>query len=306
MSTLRRSASSYGSFADGVIIRGMPLLTLYPGNVYWVDSNGGGGSKGTFAHPVATLAEAHALVTTDNGDIIAIKPGHAETITTTVDFSKSGFAIIGLGFGYNRPTFTNGLIAATEDAFDFAGDDIVVYNIKWKEGAGGGCTAATVFNVSGDFFHIENCYIQMGAVTLTFLSHDTADKTHLEVIGNTIVGTAAGPDSGVRFEQRHSYAHIAGNKWLFDASAGIDTGIIIFASGSGQDHLMEHEFVSGLGDGDVYQLQTNTDQTGLVSDIRIFGADGTDHLGTTPAAGLACYNVVIFEPGKQTLCTTGA
>ena len=304
MSTLRRSSSSYGSFADGIIIRGMPLLTLYPGDVYWVDSNGGGGSKGTFANPVLTVAAAHALVTTDNGDIICCKPGHAESFTSTVNFSKSGFSIIGLGFGFNRPTFTNAM-AANGDGFDFAGDDIVVYNLKWKEGAPA-ATAVVAFNVSGDNFHIENCYIQLGAKTLTFLSHDTADKTHLEVIGNTVVGTAAGPDSGVRFEQRHSYAHIAGNKWLFDASAGIDTGIIIFASGSGQDHLMEHEFVSGFGDGNVYQLQTNTDQTGLVSDVRIFGADGTDHLGTTPASGLACYNVNIFEPGTQTLCTTGA
>ena len=155
MSTLRRSSSSYGSFADGIIIRGMPLLTLYPGNVYWVDSNGGGGSKGTFAHPVATLAAAHALVTTDNGDIIVVKPGHAETYTATVDFSKSGFAIIGLGFADNRPTFTNGITAAGDDAFDFAGDDVVVYNLKWKEAAPAG-SAVVAFNVSGDNFHIEN------------------------------------------------------------------------------------------------------------------------------------------------------
>jgi hypothetical protein len=305
MSTIRRSSSSYGAFADGIIIRGMPLLTLFPGNVYWVDSNGGGGSKGTFAHPVATLAAAHALVTSDNGDIICLKPGHAETYTATVEFSKSGFSVVGLGFGYNRPTFTNGITGTTDDAFDFAGDDIVVYNLKWKEG-NGGATTVTVFNVSGDNFHIENCYIQMGAITLQFLTHDTADKTHLSVVGNTIVGTAAGPDFGIKFEQRHSYAYVAGNKWLFDASAGIDTGIIIFASGSGQDHLFENEYVSGLGDGNVYMLQTDDDQSGLVSDLRIFGADMSDHLGATAAAGLAYYNVNIFEAGKKTLHVTGA
>ena len=55
MSTLRRSTSSYGGFGDGIVLRGMPLLTLYPGNVYWVDENGGGGSKGTFSHPVASI-----------------------------------------------------------------------------------------------------------------------------------------------------------------------------------------------------------------------------------------------------------
>ena len=305
MSTLRRSSSSYGSFADGIIIRGMPLLTLFPGNVYWVDSNGGGGSKGTFAHPVATVLEAHALVTTDNGDIICVKPGHAETFTATVDFSKSGFSIVGLGFGYNRPTFTNGIVAAGDDAFDFAGDDIVVYNLKWKEAAPAG-SSVVVFNVSGDNFHIENCYIQLGGKTINFLTHDTTDKTHLEVVGNTIVGTAAGPVTGVIFEQRHSYAHITGNKWLVSASAGLDDGCVIFSSGSGVDHLMENEVVLGFADSDVYQTQTNTLQSGLVSDVRIFGADGTDHMGLSPASGLAFYNINCLEPGKQTLDVTGA
>jgi len=296
MSTLRRSSSSYGSFADGIVIRGMPLLTMYPGNVYWVDSNGGGGSKGTFSSPVATLSAAHALVTTDNGDIIAVKPGHAESPTTTVDFSKSGFAIIGMGYGDNRPTITNAQAAATEDVLDFAGDDVIVYNLKYAEGAPA-ATALTVFNVSGDNFHIENCYIELGAKTLTFLSHDTTAKVGLTVVNNTIVGTAAGPDSGIRFEQAHSRAFISGNRWLMGAAAGIDTGIVIFASGAGVDHLLVGDYCSGLADGNVYTLQTNTSQEGLVADLRVRGADMTDHLGLTPATGLAFQNCYLSEPG---------
>ena len=297
MSTLRRSASSFGSFADGIIIRGVPLLTLYPGNVYWVDSNGGGGSRGTFQHPVATLSAAHDLVTTDNGDIIAIKPGHAETITATVDFSKSGFSIVGLGFGFNRPTFTNGITAAGDDAFDFAGDDIVVYNIKWKEGAPGG-SAVVVFNVSGDFFHIENCYIQMGGKTLTFLTHDTTGKTHLEVINNTIVGTAAGPDVGIRVEKHHSYAHIAGNRWLMGEAAGIDTGCVVFVSGIGNGQLIENEVVHGLADTNVFILQTVAQIDALASGLRIVGDDATDNLGASPASGFGFIDCFVTEPGK--------
>lgn len=297
MSTLRRSSSSYGAFADGIIIRGVPLLTLYPGNVYWVDSNGGGGSKGTFQHPVATLLAAHALATTGNGDIIAVKPGHAETYTETVDFSKSGFAIIGLGFGDNRPTFTNGVVAAGDDMFDFAGDDIVVYNIKWKEAAPAG-SAAVVFNVSGDYFHIENCYIELGAKTLTFLTHDTTAKSGLSVIGNTIVGTAAGPDVGVRIEKAHYHPEISGNKFLFGASAGIDTGIVIQVSGTGYDHLIQGNVALGLADGDVLQLQTVSTANGLVVDNILMGADATDHVGTTPAGGYGFINNFVTEPGK--------
>lgn len=296
MSTLRRSSSSYGSFADGIVIRGMPLLTLFPGNVYWVDSNGGGGSKGTFSSPVATLAAAHALVTTDNGDIICLKPGHAETYTETVDFSKSGFSIVGLGYGDNRPTFTCGVTGAGDDMFDFAGDDVVIYNIKWADANPAG-SAACVFNVSGDNIHIENCYLEMGGITTQLLTHDTTGKTGFTFVNNTVVGMEAGPDFGIKFEKKHSNCYIGGNRWLMGAAVGIDTGVIIFTSGTGVDNLMDGDVVQGLADGDVYTLQTVTNQGGLVSNLRVHGADVTDHLGLTPATGLAFQNCRLNEPG---------
>lgn len=297
MATLRRSSSSYGSFADGIIIRGVPLLTLYPGNVYWVDSNGGGGSRGTFAHPVATLLAAHALVTSDNGDIIAIKPGHAETYTATVDFSKSGFAIIGLGYGDNRPTFTCGITAAGDDMFDFAGDDIVVYNLKWADANPAG-SAACVFNVSGDFFHLENCYIEMGGVTTRLLSHDTTDKVGLHVVNNTIVGEEAGPTQGVSIEKEHNYACIQGNRWCFGESAGCDSGIVIFTSGAGNDHLISDEIVHGLANGEGYLVQTVGQKDSLMMHMRIIGDDATDNLGATPASSFGFIDCMVTEPGK--------
>ncbi len=300
MSTLRRSSSSYGAFADGIIIRGVPLLTLYPGNVYWVDSGGGGGSKGTFSHPVPTLAAAEALVTTNNGDIIAIKPGHAETYTATVDFSKSGFAVIGLGFGDNRPTFTNGIVAAGDDAFDFAGDNIVVFNIKWKEAAPAGSTVVA-FNVSGDFFHIENCYIEMGAKTLTFLTHDTTAKKGLGVVNNTIVGTAAGPDVGIRVEKTHLYAVIKGNRWLIGQAVGIDTGCIVFVSGTtaAGEHLIADELVVGLSSQNNFLVQTDIQTMSLMRSCTLLGTDASYVIGDTTASGFAFEYNIGLEPGKN-------
>jgi hypothetical protein len=296
MSTLRRSSSSFGSFADGIIIRGMPLLTLYPGNVYWVDSNGGGGSRGTFAHPVATLLAAHALCTADNGDIICIKPGHAETYTATVDFSKSGFAIIGLGFGDNRPTFTCGVTAAGDDMFDFAGDNVLIYNIKWLDANPAG-SAAVVFNVSGNHFHIENCYITMGGITTGFLTHDTTLGTDLTVINNTIIGKEAGPDFGVKIEKEHFYAHISGNKWILGQSAGMDTGCVIFTSGVGSGQLLDGDTVLGLGDGEPYMVQTVAQADSLVQNMRLLSDDATDALGTSTAAGFGFIMNFATQPG---------
>ena len=297
MATARRSSSSYGGFADGIIIRGMPLLTLYPGNVYWVDSNGGGSSKGTFAHPVATLLEAHSLVTSDNGDIICIKPGHAETYTETVDFSKSGFAIIGLGFGDNRPTFTCGVTATGDDMFDFAGDDIVVYNIKWLDANPTG-SAAVVFNVSGDNFHIENCYITMGGITTGFLTHDTTGKHGLTVKNNVIVGTEAGPDFGVRIEKHHNYARIEGNIWQLGQSVGMDTGCVVFVSGIGGGSLISDEIVLGASAGGAYLVQTVAQIDSLCRNFNGVGDDATLVLGASPASGFAFLNCQATEPGK--------
>lgn len=302
MSTLRRSSSSFGSFADGIIIRGMPLLTLYPGNVYWVDSNGGGGSRGTFAHPVATLLAAHALVTADNGDIICIKPGHAETYTATVDFSKSGFAIIGTGYGDNRPTFTNGLTGASDYAFDFAGDDVLIHNIKWKEAAAAG-SDGTIFNISGDFIHIDNCYLELGGDTIGVFEHDTTLGTNTHFTNNTVVGTAANPDYGIKFLKEHFYAVISGNRWLLGQSAGIDTGCIIFTSGVGGGHLIANEVALGLGAAGPLMVQTVAQIDSLICDVRLLSDDATTALGTSTAAGFGFINCMATEPGKGSPAT---
>jgi len=310
MATLRRSSSSFGSFADGIIIRGMPLLTLYPGNVYWVDSNGGGGSKGTFQHPVATVALAHALVTTDNGDIIAIKPGHAESLTATVDFSKSGFAIIGLGFGDNRPTITMAHTAA-DDGWDFAGDDVVVYNIKFTDSAAGGADVVAV-NCTGDNMHFENCYFVLGSETMTAITHDTTGKTGFAFIGNTVFGREEGPDAVVRFEKAHLNAVFEGNRYLFGKSIGCDTGVVVFVSGNGTtagNHIIKDEFVSGLANAEVYLLQTVIQADSVCVGIRVIGDDATDNLGASPASGFGFIDCMVTEPGKgvpagSTLTTT--
>jgi hypothetical protein len=305
MATARRSSSAYGGFADGILVRGMPLLTLYPGNIYWVDSNGGGGSKGTFNHPVLTLAAAESLVTSNNGDIIVIKPGHAETYTATVSSSKSGYAVIGLGFGTNRPTFTNGVLAAGDDMFEYTGDNVLVYNIMWKEAAPAG-SAAVIFNVSGSDFCLQGCYLEMGAKTLTVLTHDTTAKKNLTILDNTIIGTAAGPDACFRIEKTHLNAKICNNFFSFAASAGLDSGIVMLVSGTTASggHLIKGNIVLGLSDGsttcNVLTSQAVTPTNGgLVCDNYVVTGDVTDVMGITPAGGFAFINNVAVEPASS-------
>jgi hypothetical protein len=104
-------------FPNGVTVRNMPLTMTNPGKVFWLyngsavqagQRSGSDGNKGTFNDPFSTLSGAISACTASRGDIIMIKPGHAESIAsaTALAFNKAGIAIVGLGYGSLRPTFT--------------------------------------------------------------------------------------------------------------------------------------------------------------------------------------------------------
>ena len=192
-------------------------------------------------------------------------------------------------------------LAATDDVFNFAGDNIVVYNIKWKESTTPAGSDVTIFNVSGDHFDIENCYIELGGKSVRFLTHDTTTKKGLTVLNNTIVGTAAGPDAGIRVEKGHKFARIGGNRWLVAGSAGVDTGIIIFVSGTTNcgEHLVDGDVWLGAADNDVYLLQTDVQVNSLMMNVRGCVADASVGFCASPASGFGWIENRLTEPGKS-------
>lgn len=114
-------ASNYpNGFAEGVTIRGVPLIQTHPGKVFWVSNSttgllpgqrgGSDGNKGTFDAPFATIDYAIGQCTANRGDIIFVKANHAETITAAsgITADVAGVAIVGLGSGTDRPELTFG------------------------------------------------------------------------------------------------------------------------------------------------------------------------------------------------------
>lgn len=114
-------------FANGINIRGVPLLQSNPGRVYWLNNSGvslpGGtncsdNNPGTFQKPFASLAGALAQCQQNRGDVILVGAGHREVVNgagttvqvvgglgTTLTLNCAGVAIIGMGAGNSRPTF---------------------------------------------------------------------------------------------------------------------------------------------------------------------------------------------------------
>ena len=79
---------------------------------YYVSSvsgaDGGSFDGKSWNQPFATLNEALDNVTASQGDVIYLMPGHAETIggAAAIALDVVGIAIIGVGEGTDRPTFT--------------------------------------------------------------------------------------------------------------------------------------------------------------------------------------------------------
>jgi len=122
-------------FANGVAIRGMPILNGYGGNIFWVDSGSGSNNNdGTHVRPYSTLDFAVGKCTANNGDVIIVKAGHTETVTAAggLDLDVAGITIMGLGNGSDRPT-VNFTTAVGAD-MDVDADNITISNFLFTGG----------------------------------------------------------------------------------------------------------------------------------------------------------------------------
>lgn len=126
-------------FANGLSVRGMPLLQAQTGKVFYVGNNGmalsadqragSDSNRGTFLDPFATLNYAvNTACTQGRGDIVFVLPGHYEAVSaaTTLPLACNNVAVIGLGSGAQRPTFI--LDTAATATFQVRAANISVQN----------------------------------------------------------------------------------------------------------------------------------------------------------------------------------
>ena len=106
-------------FANGLSVRGMPLVQMQPGQVFFVGNGpvlcnpqqkaASNGNRGTFLDPLSTINYAvNTACQAGRGDIVFVLPGHREAISnaTTLTFNNSHVAVVGLGAGSFMPTLT--------------------------------------------------------------------------------------------------------------------------------------------------------------------------------------------------------
>jgi hypothetical protein len=179
-------ANYEGGFSDGITIRGVPISLTHPGKVFWVSNSevqlpnqqgGSNSNKGTFNSPFLTLTYALSQVKKDRGDVIFIKPGHAENISSATALNigatagidatgADGVAIIGLGRGTKRPTFT--FNTANTATIAVAGNNIAFKNCLFVANFLGTASAFTL-GAAADFV-LEQCEFRDTSAILNFLA----------------------------------------------------------------------------------------------------------------------------------------
>lgn len=167
-------------FANGVQIRGLPLLNAYAGNLFWVDSGAGSdGNKGTFDRPFATMDYAVGRCTANNGDVIMVKPGHTETVSAAagLDLDVAGITFVGLGNGSDRPTVNFTTVVGADMDVDAA--NITMINFLFT----GGFDALTgPIDVNAADFAMINCETRdvTGQATDFIVTDANADRMFVE------------------------------------------------------------------------------------------------------------------------------
>lgn len=163
-------------FAAGLTLRGMPILQTHPGQVFWLGNStvlapdavgGSDGNAGTYQRPFGTLDYAIGQCLASRGDIIMVKPGHAETVSTAtaLAFDVAGVAIVGLGVGSLRPKLT--LDTAADTTIGVTAANMSLQNFVVS--ANFADIVSPFTGVAAKYFSLERVDIAATAVNMNFL-----------------------------------------------------------------------------------------------------------------------------------------
>lgn len=218
--SLRRLAVGLASPGAAIEVEAM-LGGFFGAKLFYVHSSGSdttndGLSWGT---PFATLDYAIGKCTADKGDVIVVRPGHAET-TTAIAADVAGVRIIGLGAGRNKPVFT--ATTGATDLINVSAASVVLRNLRLV-GAASGNTA--LLDVSAADFVGEDLVFEPAAIPL--MSVTLSGTSPRGRFSNCVWRARTnGPDCAIDIETSTSDDWIVENCVFDAASVGWDLGVI--------------------------------------------------------------------------------
>lgn len=284
-----------GGFTHGLTVRNMPVGIVAPGKVFWVDDSGSDGNPGTFDAPFDTIDYAIGRCVSGRGDIIMVKAGHAETVTSSITMDVANVSVIGCGIGNSRPTITpNGAI----DAVTMTADGCMIANLIFAAPgtdaqtsdvniAAAGCSVINTKHIGSAGSANKVSFITITAAGHDFLLQDvmTYNVTVEVVIGVALEGACA---------RGKMINCLIGGEFTSGALADAATATILY--------IDRCTFKNTKADTVVVDFTTNS--TGSMRDTFIDGRHSTIANNLVEGTGMAYYETyVIEEAAKNALLT---
>lgn len=291
-------------FVNGVLIKGIPLAVGYPGRIFWVDNSTGtkaagvstgantGNSNGSFARPFSTLAYAVSQCVANRGDIIMLKPGHAESIAsaTALSMSVAGVAVIGVGTGSLRPAFTLG--TATTATINITAANVSFFNCLFKANLADIVSLFTT--TAAKSFTLDNCEFRDNSSILNFArivdtnatSNDTDDLT---ITNCNFFGLGATANSCL-IKMDGTNARLIVRNCFIAHAAVTDAGLMPIATGKVvTSAIIDNNIMSFVGatnatTGTVITTDGSTN-SGMISRNLIQSLDATSEILVTASSG---------------------
>lgn len=258
-------------FLNGVTIRGMPLLQLHPGKVFWVNNSsvlaegGIAGSDvaggGTYQKPFRTIDYAVGRCVAGRGDIIAVMPGHIETIATAdaIDIDKAGVAVVGCGTGSLRPRLD---YTAAAGEIAIGADNCTIHNINFHANVTEVLIALDIED-GVDYATVSNCLFDVETTTTDeFVTSIrlTNNNTGCLIIDNIIeMGLQAHAVNAILLDADTHRTHIIGNLITGDYStANINGDTTLSTELLLKDNILVNGGSTNVGTEPVLELLTNS------------------------------------------------
>lgn len=177
-------------------------IVEHPGDIFFVDSGAATAADSAGAGrspdaPFATIDYAIGQCAANNGDVIYVLPGHAETVSAAsgIDCDVAGVTIVGLGRGEARPTITLSAVAST---VEIAAASVTLRNLLFK--VTDDCTI--VIDVNSTDALVDACEIRHGsskefvtAIDVNGGAANACDRAHIR--GCVITSPIAGATNGI-------------------------------------------------------------------------------------------------------------
>ena len=297
-----------GGFPYGLTVRNVPVAPAHANKVYYCDyTYGSDGNSGTLDRPFKTIDYALDKCASNRGDIIYLKPGHAESVASAgaLAFDKAGVRVIGMGLGGLRPTIT--LTTANTASVTVTAANVTIENCIFVANF---ANIATCFTVSADDCSIIDCEFRDTSSILNFLScvlTGTVDNgaDGLRVIGCARTALAAGALAFVSILSNCDRARIIGN--VIDSAGTGDVGHFMIMAAKVMkgaiiaDNVLSVVGVSGATVG-IFMTGSSATSTGVCARNYVASLDTTGALFCTATLTFSLFeNYVTGDLAKSGL-----